>query len=572
MKITFSSLILFAIVSLSAVAQDSAQERLPEGAKARLEVHSVDDLEYSPDGTRLAIGSSAGISLYDTVTDNAVTLKWKDKLAADNVSFSPDGQTLATACGGICLWDVETGERKDVLGKQHVLRRNSGSFRFVEFSPDGRTIAAGDMYNVYVWDALTGVQIHTWGEGEWRGFDQLDDIAISPDGRTLAYGYGYTWMQQWLLGKWDSTIFLRDMVTGERKELLRGNFAINSLAFSPDGQTLACARWWWKKVHFQQSSSVYLLDVATGVVKHRLGPPHPDYSKADIFRSVAYSPDNRTVAAGGDADIHIWDAETGALIRMLDKGRDITYSIAFSPDGRTLIEGKSDGTVILWEITPLAEPLPVMNPHVVEPSQVAPDVNGDGGVDIQDLALVAARFGQSARTGADVNGDSVVNISDAVLVAGMADNITDTLSGLPDGAAALRTIDIKRWIEEARLLGLPQPISMRAVQFLQNLLAALTPNDTALLPNYPNPFNPETWIPYRLARDVGVEISIYNTKGVLVREMRLGLQAAGFYTDKRNAAYWDGCNDSGKLLQSGLYFYEFRAGSYRAARRMAIVR
>ena len=94
--------------------------------------------------------------------------------------------------------------------------------------------------------------------------------------------------------------------------------------------------------------------------------------------------------------------------------------------------------------------------------------------------------------------------------------------------------------------------------------------ETALLPNYPNPSNPETWIPYKLARDVGVQISIHSAKGVLVREMRLGLQAQGFYTGKHHAAYWDGRNQGGEFVTSGLYFYTFKAGDYTATRKMLI--
>ena len=92
------------------------------------------------------------------------------------------------------------------------------------------------------------------------------------------------------------------------------------------------------------------------------------------------------------------------------------------------------------------------------------------------------------------------------------------------------------------------------------------------MPNYPNPFNPETWIPYQLARESDVRISIYSSKGILVRQLDVGLQAEGFYTDKHYAAYWDGRNDTGEFLASGVYVYVFRAGSFRASRRMAIVR
>jgi hypothetical protein len=100
----------------------------------------------------------------------------------------------------------------------------------------------------------------------------------------------------------------------------------------------------------------------------------------------------------------------------------------------------------------------------------------------------------------------------------------------------------------------------------------LTPKETGLLPNYPNPFNPETWIPYHLARASDVTLAIYDTAGAMVRQLDLGHQPAGFYTDRSRAAYWDGRNRNGELVASGIYFYQFRAGDYTATRRMVIVK
>jgi flagellar hook assembly protein FlgD len=92
------------------------------------------------------------------------------------------------------------------------------------------------------------------------------------------------------------------------------------------------------------------------------------------------------------------------------------------------------------------------------------------------------------------------------------------------------------------------------------------------LQNFPNPFNPETWIPYQLATDATVTISIYNVKGQLVRQLSLGKQKAGYYVGKGHAAYWDGNEQYGKVVGSGLYFYALRAGSFQATRRMVIVK
>ena len=102
--------------------------------------------------------------------------------------------------------------------------------------------------------------------------------------------------------------------------------------------------------------------------------------------------------------------------------------------------------------------------------------------------------------------------------------------------------------------------------------AAMAPNATALHANYPNPFNPETWIPYQLREAADVHISIYDQRGVLVRELSLGHQVAGQYLSRSRAAYWDGRNQVGEPVASGLYFYTLTAGEFTATRKMLIVK
>ncbi|MCD6507345.1 hypothetical protein J7M22_12090 [Candidatus Poribacteria bacterium] len=98
------------------------------------------------------------------------------------------------------------------------------------------------------------------------------------------------------------------------------------------------------------------------------------------------------------------------------------------------------------------------------------------------------------------------------------------------------------------------------------------PERTELLPNYPNPFNPETWIPFRLARDGEVVIRIYDIQGELVRELNLGRLGAGVYESKDRAAYWDGRNDIGEEVSSGIYMIELSVGGYRGVRKMCLMR
>ena len=95
---------------------------------------------------------------------------------------------------------------------------------------------------------------------------------------------------------------------------------------------------------------------------------------------------------------------------------------------------------------------------------------------------------------------------------------------------------------------------------------------SALGQNYPNPFNPETWIPYRLARSSDVTITVYNSVGQLVRELDLGHRSAGVYSSQGRAAYWDGRNDSGEKVASGIYFYRIQAGGFIATKKKIVTK
>ena len=205
------------------------------------------------------------------------------------------------------------------------------------------------------------------------------------------------------------------------------------------------------------------------------------------------------------------------------------------------------------------------------------DVNEDGQISILDLILVGQDFGKAKPTNArsDVNGDGTVNISDLVLVARYLGEIT----GIPDAPSvlALRSIGldpatVQAWITQAQVENDGSLVFQQGIANLQQLLASLVPEKTALLANYPNPFNPETWIPYYLAAPAKVTLHIYAVSGALVRMLDLGHQAAGIYQHRTRAAYWDGRNQLGEPVASGVYFYTFTAGDFTATRKMLIMK
>ena len=212
----------------------------------------------------------------------------------------------------------------------------------------------------------------------------------------------------------------------------------------------------------------------------------------------------------------------------------------------------------------------VENGQIVERPQLTGDINEDGVVNIQDLVLVAGQFGQSGPNSADVNKDGVVNIQDLVLVAGAFGNTAAAPALRSQALAMLTANDVQGWLAQARGLALTDAASQRGIIFLEQLLSVLIPKETVLLPNYPNPFNPETWIPYDLAKDAEVTLHIYAVNGTLVRTLALGHQPAGMYQNRSRAAYWDGKNEFGESVASGVYFYTLTAGEFTATRKMLI--
>ena len=202
------------------------------------------------------------------------------------------------------------------------------------------------------------------------------------------------------------------------------------------------------------------------------------------------------------------------------------------------------------------------------------DVNGDGTVDNADSDAVTVAIAAGATDAKyDVNGDGTVNVFDLVEIIANRDPGAagaPTLFGMKMSAVQIDIIE-----EQIDLLIATNdrsPAAMRTLIYLQQLLVTARPEKTQLLANYPNPFNPETWIPYELATDTNVKVTIYNTQGVVIRSLQLGHQSAGYYTGRDRAAYWDGRNALGEQVASGLYFYQLETDEMSLMRKMVILK
>ena len=156
-----------------------------------------------------------------------------------------------------------------------------------------------------------------------------------------------------------------------------------------------------------------------------------------------------------------------------------------------------------------------------------------------------------AAANADLTRRSVVQVGDVVEVRVMG----------PDGNVESQTLRVKVT---------PEHLANAVLSIKFDSIGQPTQNQ--LLQNYPNPFNPETWIPYQFSEDSPVSISIYDTTGQLVRTLSLGFQAAGFYNSRARAAYWDGHNEIGERVASGIYFYQLTTPAFQQTRRLVIVK
>ncbi len=569
----------------------------------------VMSVAFSPDSKTIAYGNQNGnIILWEIATAKKIgILGWYSSNTnwVMCIAFSPDGNTIALGIhsGSIFLWDIATARRIGSLyDRWDGKRSRSDTVDDIMFSSDGETIISCNwdskirLWNINRCFKITPHPIVSPAIGEQFTVSIENDTGPNLSVSKIIINFNedslrYVKTTNGDLVKPSDTIETRLLPTFFDDIELKARFL-------PGKGTLANITF---EVIDVRPSHITISDVDFYVYRT---PPYRTYNalvEPSQFPSsavVSFTPSTVLSPAIGEQlvfNVNIADGQNVARSELtLDFDQSALKHIS-SSEGNYFADGVGNGNGTLETITfevldvkgstvgvsgYLVAPngfryIPTFeSAEVIEP--ILGDVNRDGSASILDLVQVASSLGKETSTGgnpADVNEDGVVNIIDLVTVAGaISEEAAAPAMWNLDLKGVLTTDQIQKWLSHAQHLNVTDAVSKRGIRFLEYLLASLTPKMTALLPNYPNPFNPETWIPYQLAEPADVYISIYTSDGAVVRTLALGHQPKGIYHDKTRAAFWDGKNEIGDAVASGVYFYTLTAGKFKSTRKMLILK
>ena len=582
-------------------------------SKATLTGHTdlVWSLAFSPDGT-LAIGRNDGtILLWDVANGQPKNTLRGHTAWVEGVAFSPDGSTLASGSldTTVQLWDVATG------GIIHTFTGHTAGVNGVAFSLDGATLASGaDDNTIILWDAVTGQpkELFTGHTSFVRS------VAFSPEGTTLASGSG------------DSTIILWEIEPPILPEYTLSIPAGISLIHVPlkvttvDGVTKTIASIADLYDALGGADTVNFLvthDSQTQEWRSYFGAPDKG-TPAD--RTLT---DDTGIVAGMKAPVSLRLSGTAL---GTNGNSTITLTPGLNFVGIPLRDERINRVSDLFRIEGIGGNVSVITLNDGGEFKVVGRAGDPGDIAITGGQAFILNAGQTATVA--ISGEAWTNVSeiaaapsvtlkgikvrDTTPVLGLRGSVVDeeaglkvdgfrvTVKNLSTGSAVtgmtkdegaryrLTVVDIETaraatigdileisaqspqpfiGIEPLRYTVTAEDVKRSQIQ-LPKLVVYEIPAETELLRNYPNPFNPETWMPYRLAEDAFVTLAIYDQTGKVVRTLDVGHRVAAVYESRSKAIYWDGRNEVGESVASGIYFYHLSAGDYSATRKMLIVK
>ena len=328
-------LLLLQIGMLNLSAQEYTQWELPDGAIARLGKGRINDMQYSPDGSILAVATTIGIWIYDTDTYQEQALLSRSNQEMEKVYFNHDGTVLASIemfSEKITYWDVTLPKIKKSSKKRHDFPH------FGRASSDGNTSATTLFDKIHIWDTQTNTkQILKGHEG------YIACLAYSPDDKIIASGSN------------DQTVRLWDVKTGKHIRTLTGHQDnITFLSFSPDGSTL---------ISVSRDMTINFWDITSGELKLPFaiqGVISDNIETKEKIKKTFFSPDQSIlITAGESRTIHLWDSTTGELKQTFSENnenkKETDYiwgieDVLFSPDGKSILSLVDDYQIRMWDI------------------------------------------------------------------------------------------------------------------------------------------------------------------------------------------------------------------------------